>query len=312
MALTSKEAVARFKESEERSHVLVNDPANVGFYTTDTTPGKRVETYPHFINRVTNTTNGIIAQANDAVEKVEKAVNDGLQKFEDGVEWIEEIVEASNKLVTEGYVKIDAMVTDGLVQLNTVVTDGVAQIDTMLTDGMVQIDESVTLAHKWATNAEDVPVKPGEFSAYHWAKKAQQTLSAAGYIDYTIGAVDPSGVVHIEYKAIGHPAMDRLINPIINILARTGYTHTIAARSLRGFDILVYRPDGTPGVEVGEYIDCGSFACGDGTQCGQTGQPVVFIAMSIPIPNAEPPAVDCGTFQCGDGTECGQPGSAFQ
>ena len=274
MALSAQEVITRLKESEERTHVLVNDPANVGYYTTDTTPTEQVETYPHFMRRITDTTDGIVAQANAAVEKAETIVNDGL-----------------------------------------------VQIDTLVNDGLVQINESVSLAHKWATNPEDVPVKPGEFSAYHWAKKAQQVLSAAGYIDYTIGAYDPLGFVRIMYSAIGHPAMDRVINPIVNILARTGYTHTIAARSRYGFDIIIYRPDGTPGVEVGEFIDCGSFTCGDGTQCGQQGAPVVSLAVSIPVPLIDPPVppvpdpppyVDCGTFQCGDGTECGQPGADFQ
>ena len=154
----------------------------------------------------------------------------------------------------------------------------------VVADGLVQIDESVSLARKWATNPEDEPVQDNEFSAYHWAKKAQQVLSAAGYVDYTIGAVDPSGRVRINYAAIGHPAMDRLTNPIINILSRNCYTHTIAARSILGFEVIIYRPDGTPGVDVGEYVDCGSFECGDGTQCGEQGHPVVFLIVSIPVP----------------------------
>jgi hypothetical protein len=64
MALsTVQEAITRFKESEERTHILVNDPADVGYYTTDTAPSKQVETYPHFIKRITNTANGYVQQA---------------------------------------------------------------------------------------------------------------------------------------------------------------------------------------------------------------------------------------------------------
>jgi len=79
MALSAQEAITRFKESEERTHVLVNDPDDVGFYTTDTTPAKQVETYPHFIKRITNTADGAVAQAQAAADRSEAAANQANQ-----------------------------------------------------------------------------------------------------------------------------------------------------------------------------------------------------------------------------------------
>lgn len=135
-----------------------------------------------------------------------------------------------------------------------------------------------------------IPINaPGNVADANPARKARQAPSSARYIDYTIGAYDASGLVRIEYSAIGHPRMDRLVNPVINILAHAGYTHTIAARSLSGFDVVLYRPDGTPGVDASERIYCGGFECGDGTQCGQQGNPMVSLIVSIPVPLMEPP-----------------------
>lgn len=79
MALSAKEAITRFKESEERTHVLVNDPNDVGFYTTDTNPPQQVETYPHFIKRITNTATGVVAQAQAAADRAEAAANQANQ-----------------------------------------------------------------------------------------------------------------------------------------------------------------------------------------------------------------------------------------
>lgn len=226
--------------------------------------------------------------------------------------------EAAAEKSQELFDMIEPAVEQGLQYIGDAERNALNTVGATLHSSLEQMGGYVDLARKWAINPEDVPVRPGEFSALHWARKAQQAMSAGGYIDYTIGVVDSSGRVHIEYALIGHPPMDRIINPIVNILARSGYMHTITDRSLTGFDILIYRPDGTQGVDGAEYVDCGTFECGDGTQCGQAGEPVVRIAISIPIPNGEPPSpenpsyIDCGKFQCGDGTQCGQPGSAFQ
>lgn len=251
----------------------------------------------------------------------------------------QKIYEKIGDATTDSLTQIKTATTGSLTQIKTATDNGVAllstntnnglafldakgqeklkQINTATETGLVKVDESVSLARKWATNPEDSPVKDGEFSAYHWAKKAQQTLTAAGYVDYTLEVTNASGLVRVLYASIGHPQMDRIINPIVNIIAFSAYMHTIAARSLFGFDILIYRPDGTPGVDVSEFVDCGSFECGDGTQCGQKGTALIFLAVSIPLPREVPPIpdpppyVDRGTFFCGDGTECGQPGKAF-
>ena len=196
---------------------------------------------------------------------------------------------------TGSLAQIKTATDNGVALLNTNTNNGLAfldakgqeklkQINTATETGLVEIDESVSLARKWATNPEDLPVKNGEFSAYHWAKKAQRTLTAAGYVDYTLEVTNASGLVRVFYASIGHPQMDRIINPIVNIIAFSAYTYTIVSRSLLGFDILIYRPNGTPGVDVSEFVDCGSFECGYGTQCGQKGTALIVLAVSIPLP----------------------------
>jgi hypothetical protein len=90
---------------------------------------------------------------------------------------------------------------------------------------------SETKAQQWAENPEDVPVEPGEFSAYHWAKKAEENSGiydptnvniTGGSIDgTTIGSTTPSSGAFTTLTAsgtttIGNASSDTLT---INALA---------------------------------------------------------------------------------------------
>lgn len=59
---------------------------------------------------------------------------------------------------------------------------------------------SADLAKKWATEQEDVPVAGGEFSAYHWAQKAEEGIASGVAMSSHISAIDP------------HPAMRNIVN----------------------------------------------------------------------------------------------------
>ena len=58
-----KKKIERFWENEERTDVFVNDKDDSGYYETNKTPSEKVETLPHFMKRVTDETDGVIAQA---------------------------------------------------------------------------------------------------------------------------------------------------------------------------------------------------------------------------------------------------------
>jgi len=52
MTLTIDQAIVRFKENEERANTFVNDASNIGFYDTNETPVRHVETIKHLVNRI--------------------------------------------------------------------------------------------------------------------------------------------------------------------------------------------------------------------------------------------------------------------
>ena len=93
----------------------------------------------------------------------------------------------------------------------------------------------------------------------------------SGMKDYALPVTNASGVVPVLFSSIGHPAQDALVNPRINLLSASPYFYGITRRNLEGFTVQIYRPDGTPGVDIVEYVELGTFECGDGTECGQSG-----------------------------------------
>src|SRR5690625_3546473 len=56
----------------------------------------------------------------------------------------------------------------------------------------VDAEGSKDLAYRWANEPEDQPVEQGEFSAYHWAKKAQEFVGGPYlFVSNNLSEVDP-------------------------------------------------------------------------------------------------------------------------
>ena len=109
--------------------------------------------------------------------------------------------------------------------------------------------------------------------------------SGAGFSDYSIKVNNANGRVTVVLADIGHPEMPGQFNPLVNLVSVSPYYFCIVNRSPEEFTVQIYKPGGTPGVEVAAYIECGTFECGDGTQCGQEGAGSnVELLVSIPSP----------------------------
>ena len=109
-----------------------------------------------------------------------------------------------------------------------------------------------------------------------------------GYFEYTIPVESKNGVCAIVLAEIGHPEMQDVFNPIINIIAAKQYYHCIKDISKTGFSVLIYRIDGTPGVDIAEYIESSTFTAGENQQCGTPGSgATVKLGISIPNPGAQ-------------------------
>lgn len=110
------------------------------------------------------------------------------------------------------------------------------------------------------------------------------TISVSrGMIDYSIPVTDASGSVPVRLSELGHPIQAALFNPRINLLSASPYFYGITRRNLEGFTVQIYRPDGTPGADIVEFVELGTFECGDGTECGQPGGGAdVTLLVSLP------------------------------
>jgi hypothetical protein len=110
------------------------------------------------------------------------------------------------------------------------------------------------------------------------------TISTQGGRDYVIPATDSSGLIVVRYAALGHPPLTRLVNPIINLLTVTPYYFALVRRSMEGFSIQLYRPGGQPGVNIVQFVACGTFRIGDGTRIGQKRVGAdVNVLVTIPV-----------------------------
>ena len=108
-----------------------------------------------------------------------------------------------------------------------------------------------------------------------------------GYSDYTIPAMNSDGKVVVRLADIGHPEMPGLFNPVINLISIAPHYYCLTNRSPEEFTVQIYNPDGTPGVEVSEYLKLGTFNLGSGARLGQKGTgTLVELAVSIPMPPA--------------------------
>ena len=106
----------------------------------------------------------------------------------------------------------------------------------------------------------------------------------AGFAEYSLDVTNANGKVVVSLAALGHPEMPGLFNPIVNIISVVPYFCCITHRSAEEFTVQIYKPGGQPGLDISEYIECGTFAAGEGIECGQGGsESDVKLAVSIPI-----------------------------
>ena len=121
----------------------------------------------------------------------------------------------------------------------------------------------------------------------HYVLVTQTGGSGGGYAEYSIPASTADGKVVIRLADIGHPEMPGLFNPVVNLISVSPHYYCIVNRTAEEFTVQIYNPDGTPGVEISEYIECGTFESGEGIECGQEGEGSnVELAVSIPMPPA--------------------------
>lgn len=112
--------------------------------------------------------------------------------------------------------------------------------------------------------------------------------TSGGYADYTIPANNLDGKIVIRLAEIGHPAMPGVFNPVVNLVSVRPYTYCITERSAEEITVQIYKPGGTPGVEMSAHVTLGTFRMGDGTRLGQKGKGSnVELAVSIPLPPAQ-------------------------
>lgn len=110
----------------------------------------------------------------------------------------------------------------------------------------------------------------------------------AGFAEYSLDVTNANGKVVVSLAALKHPKMPGLFNPIVNIISVVPYFCCITHRSAEEFTVQIYKPGGQPGVDISEYIECGTFAAGEGIECGHGGsESDVKLAVSIPIPPAD-------------------------
>lgn len=105
-----------------------------------------------------------------------------------------------------------------------------------------------------------------------------------GWVDYAVPVPDASGRVVINLDELGHPSELGLFNPIINLLSADPYYYTIVGRSDKEFIVQIFRPDGTPEVDIVLHVEIGTFELGDGTELGMSGTgATVTLLVSLPI-----------------------------
>lgn len=90
-------------------------------------------------------------------------------------------------------------------------------------------------------------------------------------VDYIIPVTDTSGLVVINYADLGHSNALGVFNPNINLITAFPYFFVVKSVSDTSFTVQIYKPDGTPEVNVALYVELGTFSLGDGTELGAQG-----------------------------------------
>jgi hypothetical protein len=114
----------------------------------------------------------------------------------------------------------------------------------------------------------------------------QAARRSAGFTEYSIPVTNSSGRVTIVLSALGHAVLGSVFNPIINIISPVPYMYVITERSAEAFTVQLYKPDGTAGVAVPEYLECSSSVeLGDNIELGRASEGTfVYLAVSVPNP----------------------------
>ena len=159
--LTAAEAIVRLKQTEQRTHTLVNDPDNVGHYTTDTNPPKQVETYPHFMARIQNEADGVVALATEQAQHSEASAQRSEAAAGHADAMMPVITATGNTQVTrvqnEGNTQHNRVLTEGNLQTARVVTEGDRQTARVALEGNAQYQRAREEANRAEHAASAIP-----------------------------------------------------------------------------------------------------------------------------------------------------------
>ncbi|WPE22513.1 hypothetical protein [Shinella zoogloeoides] len=108
--------------------------------------------------------------------------------------------------------------------------------------------DSAALASRWATEAEDVPVLPGLYSAYHWAMKAAATvtggIAAAIHAATTKAALDDADEMGLADSAASWGLKKFTLANLISSIFKTA--RTIANAQFAAASFKLFNAAGTP------------------------------------------------------------------
>lgn len=109
-----------------------------------------------------------------------------------------------------------------------------------------------------------------------------------GNADYVVKPADKTGRVVVDLATLGHPTLEKVFNPVVNVLSPRNYTVHLTGRTAGGFTAQLHDPTGAKNV-VGfsDTVQMGAFEVGDGTEVGQklnTPDTDVTLLVSIPLP----------------------------
>ena len=90
-------------------------------------------------------------------------------------------------------------------------------------------------------------------------------------VDYIIPVTNVSGLVAINYADLGHSTALGVFNPNVNLITAFPYFFVIKSVTDTGFTVQIYKPGGTPEVNVAAYVELSTFSLGDGTELGAQG-----------------------------------------
>lgn len=155
-----------------------------------------------------------------AVNKYVGTAYDTVKKVSDNIEDVSVVADALGEDFPDGGL---ANIADNLDQI-TVVEENIGDVSTVAEnilevvevadniDAVLDVPNQAELARKWAQEAEDVEVLPGEYSAYHYANKAEEQADRAETEVDTLsnairgeGYFSPAGGVYPAPPTLGLP-----------------------------------------------------------------------------------------------------------